>query len=119
MSDVQQVPTTAAPTEKDNNAKTHALIAYVMMVLGLFTGVFWLAGAIWGMVKKGDAAGTLYQDHYDNITKTFWVGLIIGIVGFVLSFVGIGIIVLIAGGIWCLYRVIKGLARLTSNKPYN
>lgn len=105
-------------SEAQQQAKTHALVAYVLMVLGLITGIFWLAGAIWAMVKKGDARGTLFEDHYANIIKTFWVGLAVTILSLILSVVLIGYITLFAVWIWSIYRIIKGLARLTSNKPY-
>jgi len=49
---------------RDEAAKTHALIAYGLMVIGLFTGIFWIIGAIWAMVKKEDAIGTCFEDHY-------------------------------------------------------
>ncbi|MBY5991003.1 DUF4870 family protein [Ferrimonas balearica] len=117
MSEQQQaldVPMSA----HDDSVKTHALIAYALMVLGLFTGLFWLIGAIWAMVKKGDAAGSLFEDHYSNISKTFWWGLGLSIVGGLLTFVVIGYPLLVAVWIWSIYRIVKGLARLTSNKAY-
>ncbi|TDF38280.1 hypothetical protein EYS14_11355 [Alteromonadaceae bacterium M269] len=103
---------------KDEAAKTNALIAYGLMVLGLFTGIFWIVGAIWAMVKKGDAYGTLFEDHYSNIIKTFWWGLGLSIISFILLFVIVGYFLGLAVWIWSIYRVVKGLANLTSNKPY-
>ena len=41
-----------ALSQKDTQAKTNALISYGLMALGLFTGIFWLVGAIWAMVKN-------------------------------------------------------------------
>lgn len=104
---------------EDDAAKINAIIAYALMVVGFFTGIFWFIGAIWGMVKKGEAKGTLFEDHYDNIVKTFWWGLAFSILGIVLSFFVIGYIILLMVWIWSMYKVIKGLARITSNKPYN
>jgi len=66
----------------DDAAKTNALIAYILMVVGLFTGLFW-------------------------------------IIGFILAFVVIGYFILIGVWIWSIYRIIKGLAKITSNKAYN
>lgn len=115
MSNTQDATTL---TSQDDTAKTNALIAYGLMVAGLFTGVLWIVGAIWAMVKKSDAQGTVFEDHYTNITKTFWWGLGLSILGFILAFVVVGYFVLLAVWIWSIYRVIKGLARITSNKPY-
>jgi uncharacterized membrane protein len=42
------------------------------VVVGLLTGLFWFIGAIWAMIKKRDAVGTIFEDHDSNIIKTFW-----------------------------------------------
>ena len=109
----------ALENQRIESAKNNALVSYVLMTIGIFTGIFWFIGAIWAMVKKEDAINTPYYDHYTNIVKTFWWGLLWAVIGFVtwMFFIG-GFIVLIAG-IWSIYRIIKGLARTTSNKPYD
>ncbi|MBM6550052.1 DUF4870 family protein [Marinomonas ostreistagni] len=103
----------------DENAKKHALIAYALMVLGFFTGISWIAGFIWALVKKGDAKGTVFVDHYDNIIKVFILTFALSVAGMVLAFVVIGYFVLLATFIWALYRLVKGLAKLTSDKAYH
>ncbi|WP_221074603.1 DUF4870 family protein [Agarivorans aestuarii] len=118
MSEMQNAVTEAPLSASDETAKTSALIGYGLMILGLFTGLFWIVGAIWAMVKKADAAGTLFEDHYSNIIKTFWWGFGLSIIGFVLAFVIIGYFVLLGVWIWSIYRIIKGLAKITSNKSY-
>ncbi len=120
MSDIQEA--TAAPqslSAKDDAAKTNALIAYGLIVIGLFTGIFWIIGAVWAMVKKGEAQGTIFEDHYSNIIKTFWWGLGLSILGFILAFIVVGYFILLAVWIWSIYKIIKGLAKITSNKAYN
>ncbi|BEU02095.1 hypothetical protein OAG1_08950 [Agarivorans sp. OAG1] len=118
MSEMQNTVTEAPLSASDEAAKTSALIGYGLMILGLFTGLFWIVGAIWAMVKKADAAGTLFEDHYSNIIKTFWWGFGLSIIGFVLAFVIVGYFVLLGVWIWSIYRIIKGLAKITSNKSY-
>jgi uncharacterized membrane protein len=118
MSEIQNAVTEAPLSASDEAAKTSALIGYGLMILGLFTGLFWIVGAIWAMVKKADAAGTLFEDHYSNIIKTFWWGFGLSIIGFVLAFVIVGYFVLLGVWIWSIYRIIKGLAKITSNKSY-
>lgn len=130
MSDIQQDSThtssqthtipirDSALTATQQEAKTHAIVAYVFMVLGLITGIFWLVGAIWAMVKKSDARGTPFEDHYSNIIKTFWVGLAVTIISIPLAIVLIGYFTLLAVWIWSIYRIVKGVARLSANQPY-
>ncbi|OUV22145.1 MAG: hypothetical protein CBC55_04965 [Gammaproteobacteria bacterium TMED95] len=126
MSDVQEASVVQeanvvpeALSSKDEAAKLNALIAYGLMVVGMFTGVLWIVGAVWAMVKKSDAQGTVFEDHYTNITKTFWWGLGLSILGFILAFVVVGYFLLLAVWIWSIYKIVKGLAKITSNKAYN
>ncbi|SBS29930.1 hypothetical protein MSP8887_01192 [Marinomonas spartinae] len=102
----------------DEESKKHATIAYIFMLLGLFTGVFWLVGAIWAMVKREDARDTLYEDHYQNIISTFWWGIVMTLLGVFLVFFFIGYLVLLFTWIWSIYRIIAGTARILSNQPY-
>ncbi|WP_133010775.1 DUF4870 family protein [Marinomonas flavescens] len=119
MSELQQDRTTLNTLSSfDEKAKTNALISYVLMVIGMFTGIFWLAGAIWAMVKIGDARGSIFEDHYSNIIKTFWWGLGLTLISFILMFFYIGYFILIGTFIWSIIKIVKGLARITSNKSY-
>ena len=102
----------------DDEAKTHALIAYGLMLVGLFTGVFWLVGGIWAMVKKSDVAGSRFEDHYSNLVSIFWWGIFWFMLGCLLSLIVIGYVMLFVLFIWLLFRLIKGLAKLTSNRAF-
>lgn len=120
MSDNQE--TTIPPqflSIADDAAKTNALIAYGLMAVGFFTGIFWIIGAVWAMVKKSDAKGTIFEDHYTNIIKTFWWGLGWTILGLFLLLLFVGYFILFAVWIWSIFKVVKGLAKITSNKAYN
>ncbi|TYL48731.1 DUF4870 family protein [Marinomonas sp. IMCC 4694] len=105
-------------TAREENAKSNVVIAYVFMLLGIFTGVFWLIGAIWAMVKISDARGTYFEDHYVNIISTFWWGIFLTVVGLVLALFFIGYFVLLGVWIWSIFRMVKGIARATSNQSY-
>ncbi len=120
MSDIKEaIIASQSLSIKDDAAKTNALIAYGLMVVGMFTGVFWIVGAIWAMVKKVDAQGTIFEDHYSNIIKTFWWGLGLSILGFILAFFVVGYLILLVVWVWSIYKIVKGLAKITSNKAYN
>ncbi len=114
MSDIQ-VPN--GSSSRDDNAKTSALIAYGLLAFGLFTGLFWVIGGIWAVVKKEDAQGTVYYGHFNEVISIFWKGLLLYIIGFMLLFFIVGYFILLAAWVWSVYKIIKGLARLTSNNP--
>ncbi|MGF1736335.1 hypothetical protein [Photobacterium satsumensis] len=71
------------------------------------------------MVKKSDAKGTIFADHYDNITKTFFVSIALTIIGALTAVFVIGYVFLIAAAIYTLWKVISGLAKITSDKSFS
>lgn len=102
----------------DGDAKTHALIAYILMTLGLFTAIPIIIGAIWAMVKKKSARGTLFHSHYVNATRTFWWSLFWTVLGCITLPAGVGLLILAGAWLWVLYRMVRGLATITADEPY-
>ena len=102
----------------EEEAKKFALIAYILYAVGFFTGgLATIAGLILAYVKKDDAAGTWAESHYRWIIRTFWFGLLWGVIGMVTWVVLIGIFIVIANTVWMIYRIVKGWLRLSENKP--
>lgn len=105
-------------TEQLAGLKQITLVVYVLQALGYLTGgLTAIAAIIINYVKKPDVAGTLYESHFEWQIRTFWWGLVWGVVGFVLMFVAVGFFVWFAAWIWMIYRVVKGWLRLTENQP--
>ena len=98
--------------------KTHALISYILLAIGLFTAIPLLFGAIWAMVKKKAAYGSIYHSHLVNATRVFWWSLFWTVVGALLIVVFIGYLVWVAAWLWALYRIVNGLAKILSDEPY-
>lgn len=105
-------------SSNDEAAKTHALIAYGLMVAGLFTGFFWIVGLVWAVMKKDDAQGSIFFDHYQNIITIFLWSLVLTAIGSILAWVFFGWFILFGVWVWSIYRILKGLARITANKSY-
>jgi uncharacterized membrane protein len=98
--------------------KTLTMVVYALQVLSVFVGITAIVGVIINYVKREDAAGTLFQSHFDWQIRTFWWGLLWSAIGFVLLFAfGLGLVVWFVAGIWALYRVIKGFLKLNDNQP--
>ncbi|MCU7553286.1 hypothetical protein OCL06_01600 [Alteromonas sp. ASW11-19] len=105
-------------SQQELDAKQHAQIAYVLMLLGLFTGLLWFVGAIWAMLKIGDARGTRFEDHYSNIIRVFIIGIILTVVGGILTIVLVGWFILLGVFIWSVFKLVKGLLRVSENQSY-
>jgi uncharacterized membrane protein len=98
--------------------KTLTMVVYALQVASVFVGFTAIVGIIINYVKREDAAGTVYESHFDWQIRTFWWALAWSVLGFVLLFAfGLGVVVWFVAGIWALYRVIKGFLKLNDNQP--
>lgn len=100
------------------NSKTHALISYILMAIGLFTAIPLFIGAVWAMFTRSSSRGTIYYSHYTNAIRTFWWSVFWTVVGCLLIWAVIGIAILGVTWLWVLYRTIFGLAKIMNDEPY-
>ena len=99
------------------NLKTVATIVYALQAVGFFVGITWIVAVVLDYVKKDDAKGTWLESHFRWQIRTFWFGLLWGVLGAILLLVVVGYFVLLADAIWIIYRIVKGWLKLAENKP--
>jgi len=76
-------------------------------------------------VMRSDAKGTYVESHFSWQIRTFWYAFgfacLVGFVGFILSFIYVGLAIWFIGffimSIWVGYRIIRGAIRLWNAKP--
>ena len=100
----------------EQQLKTVATIVYALQAAGFFLGITWIAAVIVDYVKKDDATGTWLASHYRWQIRTFWWGLLWGVLGGILALVVVGFLILAADAIWIIYRIAKGWLRLSENR---
>lgn len=102
-----------------SDMRTLAIVCYVLYFTALISGITALIGVIIAYVKKGDARGTVWESHFDNLISVFWIALVGCIIGALTVWVlGLGILILIGVFVWYLYRTIKGFLAVIDSKPY-
>ncbi len=114
------LPTTVpppAPAPQPAQSDTSAKIIYILYLLSLVVGVTSLVGVIMAYVNVGDAPEPL-KSHYRFQIRTFWIGLLYGVVGVLLTFVAVGVLVLVFAAVWLIVRCVKGLKALDRREPY-
>ncbi len=105
-------------SEELASLKQITMVIYALQALGFLTGgVTAIIAIVINYVKRDDAAGTLYQSHFEWQMRTFWWGLLWGVIGMLLVVVVVGFAVLFAAWVWTVYRVVKGWLKLTEGKP--
>jgi uncharacterized membrane protein len=100
----------------EKHLTTIATLVYALQAAGFLLGITWIAALIVDYVKKDDAAGTWLESHFRWQIRTFWWGLLWGVIGGILAFVLVGFIVLAADVVWIIYRIVKGWLRLSERR---
>lgn len=114
---------TDASDNKEANAqamqsrRTITIVVYVLQALAFFAGITGIIAIIVNYVKRADMEGTWLASHFRWQIRTFWFGLLWGVVGLVLVKLYIGLLVLPANAIWVIYRIVRGLLAVIDNKP--
>lgn len=106
-----------ATAENEKSSKTLTTIIYALYAASFLVGITAIVAIVMNYIKKNDMAGTFLESHFRWQIRTFWFGLLWGVVGAITFLIVIGWFVLIANGIWIIYRIVKGWLRLNDNKP--
>lgn len=83
-------------------------LIYILYLLGFIVGITPLIGIVLAYMNRGRSESWL-ETHYTWAIRTFWIGLLYGVIAMILMFAVIGFPLMIALAIWFIVRVIKGL----------
>ncbi len=97
-----------------DNASTAKLI-YILYLASLLFGITALVGLVMAYVYRADAPDWL-RTHYQWQIRTFWIGMLYGIIGGLLLLVLIGYPILIFVIVWWIIRCVKGLRAVESQQ---
>lgn len=104
-------------SEAEKSGKTITTIIYALYAASFLVGITAIVAIVMNYVKKDDVAGSFLESHFRWQIRTFWFGLLWGIVGGLTFIIVIGWFILVANGIWIIYRIVKGWLNLNDNKP--
>ena len=99
------------------NVTGMASAVYILYLVSLVFGVTSLVGVIMAYISRGDAPEWL-ASHYRFQIRTFWIGMLYGIIGLILAYVVIGWLVLLFTLIWFVVRCVKGLKYLNNGQAH-
>ena len=108
-----------ATTATDSRLKEHVTITHViygMYAASLLVGITALVGIVLNYIKRAEVAGTYLESHFRWQIRTFWYGLLWGVIGVITLIIMIGMIILFVDLIWFIYRIAKGWLRLNEGK---
>lgn len=93
-----------------------ANIIYILYLAGLVVGVTSLIGVVMAYVNRAGAPEWV-ESHYRFQIRTFWIGLLYGVIGLVASVIVIGWLVLIFAVVWYILRCVKGMKQIADGAP--
>lgn len=94
---------------------TMAMIIYALYLASFLVGFTSLIGVIMAYVYKGKGPVWL-DEHYRYQIRTFWMGLVYGIVFSILTLILIGFPLLLALAVWFIVRCVKGFKGLQEKR---
>jgi len=95
---------------------SNARVIYILYLIGVVLGITTLVGVIMAYINRGEAADWV-KSHYQFQIRTFWIGMLYGVIGMILSAVLIGFLILLFTLIWWIVRTVKGLQALEKQEP--
>ncbi len=102
--------------ERLKRLKTITLVVYGLQAASFALGVTLLVAIIINYVKKEDVAGTWLASHFRWQMRTFWFGLAWMALGLLTLLLVVGYGILVATGVWFIYRIVKGGLNLLDGK---
>lgn len=92
-----------------------AFYIYILYIAGFFVPPAALIGLVMAYVNKGKDA--VLDSHYAKQIRTFWIGLAVCILGWVLAIFVVGYFILLAWFVWTILVCVKGLKAFNEGLP--
>ncbi|MEM9710233.1 MAG: hypothetical protein AAF871_15765 [Pseudomonadota bacterium] len=92
-----------------------AKIIYALYVVSFIIGISSIAGVIYAYIARGK--DPVLDSHLTFQINTFWIGLIVGIVGAVTIAVVIGGLILLGLAVWVILRIVTGFLLAHKGQP--
>lgn len=96
--------------------KTITMVVYVLQAASFLFGISAIVAIIINYVKRDDVRGTWLESHFRWQIRTFWFSLLWGSLGLLTFLLIVGYGILVATGVWVIYRVVKGGLNLLDGK---
>lgn len=93
-------------------------IVALLYLVGILTGLPTLIAVVLAYIWRGESYESWEYAHYRYHIRSFWIGLLWGLIGFILvPLLGVGMLVLALIPIWLAVRSIVSLAAAQRREP--
>ena len=102
---------------EESSTEDTAKIVYFLYLASVIFGITGVIGVVMAYINRSDAPPWL-QSHYQFQIRTFWIGALYMLIGFALSAVLIGFLVLLFWAVWLIVRSVKGMKSLDQKEAH-
>lgn len=103
------------PVTRATNDLMPAKIIYGLYAVGYLVALTTLAGVVYAYLSRGQNA--VLDTHLRFQIRTFWISLLLAVIGMLTMMVGIGFLVWAFLAVWGLIRVVSGFLLANDGKP--
>ncbi|AJD49790.1 hypothetical protein S7S_16890 [Isoalcanivorax pacificus W11-5] len=103
------------PSAADKDQTNMVRIVYILYLVSLVVGITSLVAVVLAHVYHG-GANEPQRSHFQYQYRTFWIGLLYGIVCLLTSFIGVGFILMLGLLVWFIVRCAKGLMAINNGQ---
>jgi len=112
--------TTPAPEATRFSPESEKKLRDSVLVINIMYALFWLAwfpqliGVVIAYLRRRAAEGTIWESHFTYAIRTFWIGLVMGIIAIFLHLL---VVPLIFVGVWYVIRVVRAFLAWVDGVP--
>lgn len=114
---LRAVETPKGTAVAEESSRKLAGLVYGLQAASMLVGVTLFAGVIINYLRRGEVAGTWLESHFTWQIRTFWWSLAWCVLGIATAIVLVGLVVLLASGVWFVYRIVRGWTELNEGRP--
>ncbi|GEK48562.1 membrane protein [Bisbaumannia pacifica] len=94
---------------------TMAMVVYALFLASFVVGFTGIVGLVIAYIYRGKGPQWL-DEHYRYQIRTFWIGLVYGVIAGLLTLVLIGFPLLLLLAVWMIIRCVKGFKGLQEKR---
>ncbi|KEA61710.1 putative transmembrane protein [Marinobacterium lacunae] len=104
-------------TSQAGNDTSNAKLIYILYLASLVVGITGLIGLVMAYINKS-GNNSIADSHYRFQIRTFWIGLLMAVIGGITLMFVVGWFILLFLTIWMIIRCVKGLKYLSEGKAH-
>ncbi|MEW4449233.1 DUF4870 domain-containing protein [Qipengyuania sp. JC766] len=110
-------PGTPPPPTQGSFDLNYPTVISLLYLSSFLVGITGIIGVVLAYVWKNEPHDPWMTSHYTYHIRTFWLGLVGMVIGFILTMVLIGVLVLMAVAVWTIIRTVLAMLKAQRREP--